>query len=43
MVVALPQRRAMGFGKPMTVAELDLWADRVVGLFLNGWRGLTGE
>jgi hypothetical protein len=43
MVVALPQRRAMGFGKSMTVPELDLWADRVVGLFLNGWRGLSGE
>ncbi len=43
MIVALPQRRAMGFGRPMTVAELDSWADRVVRLFLNGWRGLSGE
>ena len=38
MVVTLPQRRAMGFGKPMTAAELDVWADKVVGLFLNGFR-----
>jgi hypothetical protein len=39
MVVTLPQRRAMGFGAPMTAAELDAWADQVVGLFLNGYRG----
>ena len=38
MVVALPQRRAMGFGKPMTVPEIDGWADRVVALFLDGSR-----
>ena len=40
MVVTLPQRRAMGFGAPMTLAELESWADRVVGLFLRGCRGL---
>jgi hypothetical protein len=40
MVVTLPQRRAMGFGTPMTPAELDTWADNVVGLFLEGCRGL---
>ena len=40
MVVTLPQRRSMGFGAPMTPAELESWADRVVGLFLNGCRGL---
>ena len=39
MVVTLPQRRAMGFGTPLTGAELDAWADRTVGLFLNGCRG----
>jgi TetR/AcrR family transcriptional regulator, mexJK operon transcriptional repressor len=39
MVVAMPQRRAMGFGPPMTAAELDAWADKVVGLFLDGCRG----
>jgi TetR/AcrR family transcriptional regulator, mexJK operon transcriptional repressor len=38
MVVALPQRRAMGFGTPMTAAELDAWADKTVNLFLNGCR-----
>jgi TetR/AcrR family transcriptional regulator, mexJK operon transcriptional repressor len=37
MVVTLPQRRAMGYGTPMTAAELDVWADKTVDLFLNGW------
>jgi TetR/AcrR family transcriptional regulator, mexJK operon transcriptional repressor len=39
MVVALPQRRALGFGSPMSAAELEGWADRVVTLFLDGCRG----
>lgn len=39
MVVTLPQRRALGFGTPMTQAELDEWADKAVGLFLDGCRG----
>jgi AcrR family transcriptional regulator len=39
MVVAQPQRRAMGLGSPMTPHELDAWADNVVTLFLNGCRG----
>ena len=38
MIIALPQRRAMGFGAPMTSAELDAWAHDVVNLFLNGCR-----
>jgi TetR/AcrR family transcriptional regulator, mexJK operon transcriptional repressor len=41
MVVTLPQRRAMGYGTPMTAAELDVWADKTVDLFLNGCRGWT--
>jgi TetR/AcrR family transcriptional regulator, mexJK operon transcriptional repressor len=40
MVVTLPQRRAIGFGTPMTAAELDAWAQKVVILFLEGYRGL---
>jgi TetR/AcrR family transcriptional repressor of mexJK operon len=40
MVVTMPQRRAIGFGTPMTPAELDSWADRVVTLFLEGFKGL---
>ncbi len=40
MVVTVPQRRAMGFGAPMSPVELDAWADRVVRLFLEGCRGL---
>ena len=39
MIIALPQRRAMGFGAPMTSAETDAWARDVVNLFLNGCRG----
>lgn len=39
MVIALPQRRALGLGTPMTPAELEAWADDVVRLFLNGCRG----
>jgi AcrR family transcriptional regulator len=39
MVVTLPQRRAMGFGTAMTAGELEVWADKAVGLFLNGCRG----
>ena len=38
MVVAIPRRRAMGFGTPMSSAELDVWATQVVTLFLNGCR-----
>jgi hypothetical protein len=41
MVVTLPQRRAIGYGAPMTAAELDAWAGKVVHLFLNGCRGLS--
>lgn len=39
MIIALPQRRAMGFGAPMTSAEIDAWARDAVNLFLNGCRG----
>jgi TetR/AcrR family transcriptional regulator, mexJK operon transcriptional repressor len=39
MIVSRPQRRAMGYGVPMTAAELDAWADKSVALFLNGCRG----
>jgi AcrR family transcriptional regulator len=36
LVVSLPQRRALGLGEPMTEAELDIWAEDCVNLFLNG-------
>ena len=39
MVVTLPQRRALGFGTPMTAAELDAWSHKVVRLFLEGYLG----
>jgi AcrR family transcriptional regulator len=38
MVVSLPQRRALGLGKPMTGPELKKWVDDTVHLFLKGWR-----
>jgi AcrR family transcriptional regulator len=41
MVVALPQRRIMGLGVPMSPGELDAWADDAVNLFLNGCRALS--
>lgn len=42
MVVAVPQRRSMGLGSPMTPKELDAWARDTVSLFLNGCHGLSG-
>jgi TetR/AcrR family transcriptional regulator, mexJK operon transcriptional repressor len=41
MVVALPQRRIMGLGEPMTRRELDAWIEASVALFLDGCRGLS--
>jgi len=38
MVVSVPQRRALGLGTPMTVAQLDAWAHDAVHLFLHGCR-----
>jgi AcrR family transcriptional regulator len=40
MVVTVPRRRALGYGSPMTAAEVDAWAAKVVGLFLDGCRGM---
>jgi TetR/AcrR family transcriptional repressor of mexJK operon len=39
MVIALPQRRAMGLGAPMSKRELAEWPRKVADLFLNGCRG----
>jgi TetR/AcrR family transcriptional regulator, mexJK operon transcriptional repressor len=36
MVVALPQRRAMGLGAPMSAQELKEWPHKVADLFLHG-------
>jgi AcrR family transcriptional regulator len=38
MVVSLPQRRAMGLGKPMSESELEGWTRHTVRLFLDGCR-----
>ena len=38
MVVALPQRRAIGLGAPMSAQELRDWPRKVVDLFLRGCR-----
>lgn len=39
MVVAVPQRRALGLGEPMTPEEIEPWARDTVRLFLSGYRG----
>jgi TetR/AcrR family transcriptional repressor of mexJK operon len=39
MIISLPQRRAMGLGKPMTSREIDNWAAATVDLFLHGCQG----
>jgi TetR/AcrR family transcriptional repressor of mexJK operon len=39
MLVAAPQRRALGLGTPMTPEALDAWARDTVDLFLRGCRG----
>jgi len=39
MVMAVPQRRAMGLGSPMSPGEIDAWPRDVVDLFLYGCRG----
>jgi len=39
MVIAVPQRRALGVGGAMGEAELEAWAGGTVELFLNGCRG----
>jgi len=41
MVIALPQRRALGLGPAMTPTEIAAWGRDVVALFLNGCRGET--
>ena len=41
MVVALPQRRAMGLGAPMSAQEMREWPHKVVDLFLRGCRAET--
>ena len=38
LVLTVPQRRALGLGKPMTAAQIDDWSTSVVDLFLNGCR-----
>ena len=39
MVVAVPQRRTLGLGAPMSMNEIETWPRDVVELFLNGCRG----
>jgi AcrR family transcriptional regulator len=41
MAHTVPQRRALGFGRSMTPAEIEAWADNVVQLFLHGCRGFN--
>ncbi|MEO8740119.1 MAG: TetR/AcrR family transcriptional regulator [Casimicrobiaceae bacterium] len=41
MVIAVPQRRAMGLGAPLSASEVEAWPRDVVALFLNGCRGCS--
>jgi TetR/AcrR family transcriptional regulator, mexJK operon transcriptional repressor len=43
LVIALPQRRALGLGPPMKQSELDRWASDSTRLLLGGWRGLVSR
>ena len=43
MLVAGPQRRALGLGTPMSDDELDAWASDAVDLFLNGCLGAAAR
>jgi TetR/AcrR family transcriptional regulator, mexJK operon transcriptional repressor len=43
MVIALPQRRAMGLGTAMSTREIDAWPRKVVDLFLNGCTGAAAR
>lgn len=38
LILAVPQRRAIGFGAKMTQDDLAAWAERSVALFLHGCR-----
>ncbi|HVA13180.1 MAG TPA: TetR/AcrR family transcriptional regulator [Stellaceae bacterium] len=38
MVLAIPLRRAIGFGTPMTAAEREVWIGQCVGLLIHGCR-----
>lgn len=40
MIVSVPQRRALGLGRPMTDDELADWARKSVALFLRGVHGV---
>lgn len=42
MVISWPQRRALGFGEPMTAAEQADWIHRSTRLFLAGCQGWHG-
>ncbi len=43
MLVAGPQRRALGLGTPMSDDELDAWASDTVSLFLDGCLGTAAR
>lgn len=43
MVLAIPLRRAMGFGSPMSEEERDAWAKNCVALFIGGCRARRAE
>jgi TetR/AcrR family transcriptional regulator, mexJK operon transcriptional repressor len=40
LLIAMPQRRAIGLGEPMSARELEAWAEMVVSFFVGGCRAL---
>jgi len=42
MVLSVPQRRALGLGRPLAPDELAEWTRKTVRLFLEGYRGRGG-
>ena len=41
LVVAVPQRRAIGLGTPMTHGEVERWGKQAVAIFLHGCDGVA--
>lgn len=43
LVLAGPQRRAVGLGPPLGAEELEAWGEGAVRLFLSGWQSACGK
>ena len=41
LLIAIPQRRSIGLGEPLSARELEAWAQIVVRFFMGGCRALA--